>query len=69
MEHKGRDPVQERSFTEKTIMTTEEMRNYFRIGNQTINDWRVKGLRAYRVNGRIFYFLEDVKAFMKLYEI
>lgn len=54
---------------EKSIISSTELKDYLHIGNDTLNDWRAKGLKAYRLNRRIFYFLEDIKDFMRNFEV
>lgn len=54
---------------EKSIMTQKQMKDYLGIGYDTLNDWKKMGLPAYRVNSRVYYMLEDVKNFMKKFEV
>ena len=55
--------------TDKSILSMDEVKGYLGIGNDTLNDWRTKGLKCYRINNRLFYMLEDIKEFMRGFEV
>jgi hypothetical protein len=55
--------------TDKSILSMNEVKSYLGIGNGTLNDWRTKGLKCYRINNRLFYMLDDIKEFMRGFEV
>ena len=55
--------------TDKSILGVNEVKSYLGIGNGTLDDWRTKGLKCYRINNRLFYMLEDIKEFMRGFEV
>lgn len=55
--------------TDKSILSINEVKSYLGIGNGTLNDWRTKGLKCYRINNRLFYMLDDIKEFMRGFEV
>ena len=55
--------------TDKSILSVNEVKSYLGIGNGTLNDWRTKGLKCYRINNRLFYMLDDIKEFMRGFEV
>ena len=55
--------------TDKSILSINEVKSYLGIGNGTLNDWRTKGLKCYRINNRLFYMLDDIKEFMRQFEV
>lgn len=66
------DDIQEltiRQKTDKSILNVDEVKSYLGIGNNTLNDWRTKGLKCYRINNRLFYMLDDIKEFMRGFEV
>nr|DAX89344.1 MAG TPA: Pyocin activator protein PrtN [Caudoviricetes sp.] len=67
MEDKKEKPTKLK--TDKSILSMDEVKGYLGIGNTTLNDWRTKGLKCYRINNRLFYMLEDIKEFMRGFEV
>ena len=66
------DDIQElpiRQKIDKSILNVDEVKSYLGIGNGTLNDWRTKGLKCYRINNRLFYMLDDIKEFMRGFEV
>ena len=55
--------------TDKSILSMNEVKSYLGIGNGTLKDWRTKGLKCYRINNRLFYMLDDIKEFMRGFEV
>ena len=55
--------------TDKSILSVNEVKSYLGIGNGTLDDWRTKGLKCYRINNRLFYMLDDIKEFMRQFEV
>lgn len=58
-----------RQKTDKSILSVNEVKSYLGIGNGTLDDWRTKGLKCYRINNRLFYMLDDIKEFMRGFEV
>ena len=66
------DDIQElpiRQKIDKSILSVNEVKSYLGIGNGTLDDWRAKGLKCYRINNRLFYMLDDIKEFMRGFEV
>ena len=58
-----------RQKTDKSILSVNEVKSYLGIGNGTLDDWRTKGLKCYRINNWLFYMLDDIKEFMRQFEV
>lgn len=67
MEDKKEKPTKLK--TDKSILSMDEVKSYLGIGNDTLNNWRTKGLKCYRINNRLFYMLDDIKEFMRGFEV
>lgn len=66
------DDIQElpiRQKIDKSILSVNEVKSYLGIGNGTLDDWRTKGLKCYRINNRLFYMLDDIKEFMRQFQV
>lgn len=69
---KTEDDIQEQRVklkTDKSILSVDEVKDYLGIGNNTLSDWRIKGLKCYRINNRLFYMLDDIKEFMRKFQV
>ena len=55
--------------TDKSILSVNEVKSYLGIGNGTLDDWRTKGLKCYRINNSLFYMLDDIKELMRGFEV
>lgn len=64
------ETVREKIKPQKQFYTNEELCRLLSISKRTLQNWRDKSLISYhKVNGIIFYSLEDINAFLKSNQI
>jgi len=64
------ETVKEKMKPHQKFFTNEDVCKLFSISKRTLQNWRDKSLISYhKVNGIIFYSLEDINAFLKSNQI
>lgn len=64
------ETVREKTKPHEKFFTNEDVCKLFSISKRTLQSWRDRSLISYhKVNGIIFYSLEDINAFLKRYQI
>jgi MerR family transcriptional regulator, repressor of the yfmOP operon len=64
------ETVREKIKPHEKFFTNEDVCKLFSISKRTLQSWRDRSLISYhKVNGIIFYLLEDINAFLKRNQI
>lgn len=62
-ERKTKEPVQPAE--EEPLISRKEIANRLRISLVTLNDWKRRGLPAYKQRGRVYFLYSEVMEYIK----